>query len=62
MPSVSQAQSRFMHAVAEGHVAGVKPSVGRDFVAADAGRKIGALPQHVAKPKSGLAKVGLPKR
>lgn len=60
MPSKSIAQNRFMHAVAEGHVEGVKPSVGKDFVAADAGRKIGDLPQHIAKkPKTGLAKVGL---
>ncbi len=46
MPSVSQAQNRFMHAVAEGKVKGVKKSVGKDFVAADKGRKIGKLPKH----------------
>ena len=46
-PSVSQAQNRFMHAVAEGDVKGVKPSVGKDFVAADHGRKIKKLPKHV---------------
>lgn len=49
MPSVSQAQNRFMHAVAEGGVKGVKPSVGKEFVAADHGRKIGKLPKHVRK-------------
>lgn len=32
MPVVSQRQRRFMYAVEEGKVAGVKPSVGRDFV------------------------------
>ena len=47
MPSVSQAQNRFMHAVAEGEVKGVKPSVGKEFVAADHGRKVGKLPKHV---------------
>lgn len=55
MPSESQAQNRFMHAVAEGKVKGVKPSVGEDFVAADHGRKIGKLPKHVRKAhKRGL--------
>ena len=46
MPSVSQAQNRFMHAVREGAVKGVPPKVGADFVEADAGRKIGSLPEH----------------
>jgi len=49
MPSVSQKQNRFMHAVAEGKVKDVPKSVGKDFVAADAGRKISKLPK-VAKP------------
>lgn len=52
MPSQSQAQSRFMHAVAEGKVEGVPQKVGQDFVAADAGRKIGALPEHVKQKKT----------
>ena len=63
-PSESQAQNRFMHAVAEGDVKGVAPKVGQDFVAADHGRKIGALPEHVGKgrkPRTGLAKVGMAK-
>jgi len=51
MPSKSKAQNRFMHAVAEGHVAGVPKSVGKDFVAADHGRKIGKLPKHVKRKK-----------
>lgn len=55
MPSKSQAQNRFMHAAAEGSVKGVPKSVGEDFVAADAGRKIKRLPKHAKK----LAKRGL---
>lgn len=51
MPSKSQAQNRFMHAAAEGSIPGVAESVGRDFVKADEGRKVGDLPEHV-KPKS----------
>jgi len=47
MPSKSQAQNRFMHAVAEGKVKGVPKRVGKDYVAADKGRKVGKLPQHV---------------
>mgnify|MGYP001555275750 FL=1 len=38
-----------MHAAAEGSIKGVSPQVGKDFVQADAGRKIGALPEHKAK-------------
>lgn len=49
MPSVSQAQNRFMHAVAEGKVKGVAKSVGKDFVKADEGRKIKKLPKHVKR-------------
>lgn len=49
MPSKSQAQNRFMHAVAEGKVAGVPKKVGREFVKADHGRKIKRLPKHVRK-------------
>ncbi len=49
MPSVSQAQNRFMHAVAEGDVKGVAPSVGKKFVKADAGRKIKKLPKRVKR-------------
>ena len=47
MPSVSRAQNRFMHAVAEGKVADVPSSVGKKFVKADHGRKIRKLPKHV---------------
>lgn len=49
MPSVSQAQNRFMHAAAEGKIRGVSPKVGQDFVDADEGRKVGKLPEHVKK-------------
>jgi hypothetical protein len=48
MPSVSQAESRAMHAAAEGNsTLGISASVGKDFVAADHGRKIKNLPKHV---------------
>ena len=59
MPSVSQAQNRFMHAVAEGKVDDVPAKVGKDFVKADHGRKIGKLPKHVAKKAKGAMKRGL---
>lgn len=51
MPSKSQAQNRFMHAAAEGKIKGVSPAVGKEFVKADEGRKIGKLPEH--KPSGG---------
>jgi hypothetical protein len=47
MPSVSQAQNRFMHAVASGSVPDVPAKVGQDFVKADHGRKIKHLPKRV---------------
>ena len=50
MPSKSQAQNRLMHAAAEGKVKDVPASVGKDFVKADKGKKVGKLPEHV-KPK-----------
>lgn len=50
MPSVSQAQNRFWHAVEEGKAKGPK-DVAEGFLAADHGRKIGKLPQHVGKKK-----------
>jgi hypothetical protein len=53
MPSKSQAQNRFMHAAAEGKIKGVSPSVGKDFVKADEGRKIGKLPQHRTESRPG---------
>lgn len=52
MPSVSRSQNRFMHAAAEGKIPGVPRSVGRDFVKADEGRKIGKLPLHKTRKKS----------
>jgi hypothetical protein len=45
MPSVSQSQSRFMHATAEGKT-DAPPYVGKKFVKADHGRKIKRLPKH----------------
>lgn len=59
MPSVSQAQNRFMHAAAEGKIEGVSPKVGKEFVKADHGRKIGKLPQHARKKASHAMKRGL---
>lgn len=60
MPSVSAAQDRFMRFAAsakgraklkaEGKRA-PSAAVAKEFVSADAGRKIGKLPQHVKKAK-----------
>jgi hypothetical protein len=47
-PPVSQQQRRFMGAVKEGKVPGVKPSVGREKLNADPG---GKLPKRVSKGK-----------
>lgn len=57
MPSVSQAQSRLMAAAAHtpGGYGGVPQSVGKDFNAADTGKKRSALPKRVHKlRKSGM--------
>jgi hypothetical protein len=59
MPSVSQSQSRLMRAAAEGKVEGVPKSVGKDFVKADHGRKIGKLPKHVRHKAKRLARSGM---
>lgn len=53
MPSKSQDQNRLMHAAAEGKVKGVPESVGKEFVKADEGRKIGKLPEHKAEKRPG---------
>lgn len=64
MPSVSQSQNAAMHAAAEGRsTLGIPAKVGKDFVAADAGKKVGALPDHVSKLRSRLRQhVDKPKR
>jgi hypothetical protein len=53
MPSVSQAQNRFMHA----HEAdpGELGQVAQEFVAADHGRKVGKLPDHVTPKRKAVA-------
>jgi hypothetical protein len=53
MPSVSQAQSRLMAAAAHtpGGYGGVPQSVGKEFNAADTGKKRSKLPQRVGKLK-----------
>ena len=48
-----------LHAAAEGRVEGVPKSVGKDFVKADHGRKIGKLPKHVKRKAKRLAKSGM---
>ena len=58
MPSVSRAQNRFMHAAAGGKVRGVPRAVGKKFVKADAGRKIGKMPAHVKAKAKKLRKAG----
>lgn len=58
MPSQSGKQHRFMEMVAHNPAAakrvGVPQSVGKDFVAADKGKKFGKA----SKPTFGLAKIG----
>jgi hypothetical protein len=51
MPSVSQSQARLMAAAAHtpGGYGGVPQSVGKDFNAADTGKKRSKLPQRVRK-------------
>lgn len=62
MPSRSRAQNRFFHFAAEHpEEAGVKPSVSAEFLAADHGRKIRDLPEHVAKKAEGGAVSSMPK-
>ncbi len=56
MPSKSKAQSRLMHAAAEGKVPGVPPRVGKEFVAADHGRKVGKPPERKAAKSGGKRK------
>ena len=57
MPVTSQAQRRFMYAVEEGKVPGVKKSVGEDFINASHGLK--GLPEH-AKGKHEATSHGSP--
>lgn len=55
MPSKSQKQNRFMHAAAKNPKMakrlGVPQKVAKDFVKADAGRKIKKLPMRAKKAK-----------
>ena len=53
MPVKSKAQNRLMQAAAhsKGGYDGVPQSVGKDFVMASIGRKLGGLPERVKKPK-----------
>jgi hypothetical protein len=48
MPVKSKAQRRFMYAVEEGKVKGVKPSVGKEFLFHSASKN---LPERVGKKK-----------
>lgn len=50
MPVVSRAQNRWAHAAAEGEIPG-KQAVGREFVDASHGMKVGKLPETVAAKK-----------
>ena len=60
MPVVSKAQNRAMHAAEEGHsTLGIPASVGRDFVQASRGMKVGKLPERKGKkarhkPRKGM--------
>ena len=57
MPSTSKKQHRFMEMIAhdpkKAKQLGIKQSVGKDFVAADKGKKfkVGGLPQDINKQK-----------
>ena len=57
MPSVSASQHRFFEMVAHDPSAakrlGVPQSVGKEFVAADKGRDLKALPRHVERKSAG---------
>lgn len=54
MPSVSQAQSRAMHAAASGRsTLGIPKAVGQEFVRADQGRKISELVKR-KKPRNAV--------
>lgn len=52
MPSVSQAQRAAMQAAAQGRsTLGIPKAVGQEFAAADQGRKVAQLPEHVRHQK-----------
>lgn len=60
MPSVSQAQNAAMHAAAEGKSnLDIPKSVGKEFVKADHGKKIGKLPKHAHHHARKLHKRGV---
>lgn len=55
MPSVSRKQNAAMHAAAEGRsTLGIPKKVGKEFVAADVGRKVGKLPEYAKPPKGSV--------
>lgn len=61
MPVVSKSQNAAMRSAAAGHsTLGIPQSVGREFVSASHGMKVGKLPQHVkaGKPKRKLPVFG----
>jgi len=63
MPSVSRAQNAAMHAAEEGEsTLGIPQAVGAEFVAADHGRKVGKLPEHVTPKRKAVAKAMMGRR
>ena len=66
MPSTSKKQHRFMEMIAhdpkKAKQLGIKQSVGKDFVAADKGKKfkVGGLPQDINKQKTHHTDGGVP--
>jgi len=66
MPSTSKKQHNFMEAIAHSPAfakkVGVKQSVGKDFAAADKGKKFksGGLPERINKPKTHHTDGGVP--
>lgn len=56
MPMKSKAQSRAMHAAAEGHsTLGIPKRVGKEFAAASHGEKVSKLPERVKRKAKGGA-------
>lgn len=57
MPVVSKSQNAAMRAAAEGDSdLGIPESVGKEFVNASHGIKVGKLPQHVGEKRKAVAK------
>jgi hypothetical protein len=57
MPVVSKAQNAAMHAAEQGKsTLGIPAKVGKEFVEASHGMKVGKLPEHVRAKRQAVAK------